>query len=94
MFQRVYLCNLRQHNSTTEARLWEPLTEAVRRNVSKDQWPKNATVAEVMSSWTKAVGFPVVNVTRSRSSGNIVFTQVNESRACHRTMQLRVCAVS
>ncbi|KAE8749188.1 hypothetical protein FOCC_FOCC004095 [Frankliniella occidentalis] len=66
-----------KHNSTTESRLWEPLTEAVRSAPPPDSahvtLPENTTVAEVMSAWTRAAGFPVVNVTRA--GGKLVLTQ-------------------
>lgn len=73
-------CVRRQHNSTTESRLWEPLTEAVTQVPITESWPRhqrlpdNLTVAQVMSAWTKTTGYPVVNVTRV--GGNVLFTQV------------------
>ncbi|XP_034235167.1 aminopeptidase N-like [Thrips palmi] len=68
-----------QHNSTTESRLWEPLTEAVTHAAASatapwhQRLPANLSVAQVMSAWTKTTGYPVVNVTRA--GGKLVFTQ-------------------
>ncbi|KAJ4432389.1 hypothetical protein ANN_21008, partial [Periplaneta americana] len=64
-----------KYNNAEESDLWEALTEQTRE--TPDSFlPVNATVKEIMDTWTLQDGYPVLTVTRDYNYGSATLSQV------------------
>ncbi|XP_069686792.1 aminopeptidase N-like isoform X2 [Periplaneta americana] len=64
-----------KYNNAEESDLWQALTEQTRE--TPDSFlPVNATVKEIMDTWTLQDGYPVLTVTRDYNYGSATLSQV------------------
>jgi aminopeptidase N len=68
----------RKYGNAAESDLWEALTEET-RGLQESFLPANLTVKQVMDTWTKQDGYPVLSVTRDYNNGSARLSQVSIS---------------
>jgi aminopeptidase N len=74
----ITVVTCRKYNNAEEADLWEALMEQIRETPGSFL-PTNVTVKQVMDSWTRQDGYPVLNVTRNYDDGSATVSQVRKS---------------